>query len=124
MYLITVEGGDGSGKGEAVRIIAELLNQYPFSDVHLTHEPRRHSELGKLALESVKIGNKTPLQEAGLFAADRLDHSHTWIRPKLERGEVVVTPAYVQEAEAEVLSSMRSAMKKLGVTERAVSRLK
>ena len=91
MYLITVEGGDGSGKGEAVRIIAELLNQYPFSDVHLTHEPRRHSELGKLALESVKIGNKTPLQEAGLFAADRLDHSHTWIRPKLERGEVVVS---------------------------------
>ena len=91
MYLITVEGGDGSGKGEAVRIIAELLNQYPFSDVHLTHEPRRHSELGKLALESVKIGNKTPLQEAGLFAADRLDHSHTWIRPKLEKGEVVVS---------------------------------
>lgn len=41
-----------------------------------------------------------------------------------ERGEVVVTPAYVQEAEAEVLSSMRSAMKKLGVTERAVSRLR
>ena len=79
MYLITVEGGDGSGKGEAVRIIAELLSQYPFNDVHLTHEPRRHSELGKLALESVKIGDKTPLQEAGLFAADRLDHSHTWI---------------------------------------------
>ena len=79
MYLITVEGGDGSGKGEAVRIIAELLNHYPFNDVHLTHEPRRHSELGNLALESVKIGDKTPLQEAGLFAADRLDHSHTWI---------------------------------------------
>ena len=91
MYLITVEGGDGSGKGEAVRIIAELLNQYPFNEVHLTHGPRRHSELGKLALESVKIGNKTPLQEAGLFAADRLDHSHTWIRPKLESGEVVVS---------------------------------
>ena len=37
------------------------------------------------------MGDKTPLQEAGLFAADRLDHSHTWIKPRLERGEVVVS---------------------------------
>ena len=28
MYLITVEGGDGSGKGEAVRILTELLAYY------------------------------------------------------------------------------------------------
>jgi dTMP kinase len=91
MYLITVEGGDGSGKGEAVRILTELLAQYPFNEVHRTHEPRRHSDLGRLALEAVKVGDKTPLQEAGLFAADRLDHSHTWIKPRLERGEVVVS---------------------------------
>ena len=91
MYLITVEGGDGSGKGEAVRILTELLTYYPFNEVHRTHEPRRHSDLGKLALEAVKVGDKTPLQEAGLFAADRLDHSHTWIKPRLERGEVVVS---------------------------------
>ena len=50
MYLITVEGGDGSGKGEAARILLELAAEYPFPDVHATHEPRRHSELGKLAL--------------------------------------------------------------------------
>ena len=31
MYLITVEGGDGSGKGEAVRILTELLAYYPFN---------------------------------------------------------------------------------------------
>ncbi len=91
MYLISIEGGDGSGKGEAARIIMELVNQYPFPQVHSTHEPRRHSELGKLALESVKKGNKTPLQEAGLFAADRLDHSHTWIKPLLEQGHIVIS---------------------------------
>ena len=34
MYLITVEGGDGSGKGEAVRILTELLAYYPFNEVH------------------------------------------------------------------------------------------
>ena len=91
MYLISIEGGDGSGKGEAARIILELVNDYPFPDVFSTHEPRRHSELGKLALDSVKIGDKTPLQEAGLFAADRLDHSHTWIKPLLEEGNVVIS---------------------------------
>lgn len=91
MYLISVEGGDGSGKGEAARILGELLNEFPFPEVVMTHEPRRHSELGKLALASVKHGNKTPLEEAGLFAADRLDHSHTFIRPHLARGAVVVS---------------------------------
>ena len=72
MYLISVEGGDGSGKGEAARILLELAAEFPFPQVHATHEPRRHSELGKLALTSVKLGDKTPLEEAGLFAADRL----------------------------------------------------
>ena len=67
------------------------LNEFPFPHVVMTHEPRRHSELGKLALSSVKLGNKTPLEEAGLFAADRLDHSHIFIRPQLAQGAVVVS---------------------------------
>ena len=91
MYLISVEGGDGSGKGEAARILLELAAEFPFPQIHATHEPRRHSELGKLALTSVKLGDKTPLEEAGLFAADRLDHSHTWIRPLLEKGHIVIS---------------------------------
>ena len=91
MYLVSVEGGDGSGKGEAARILLELAAEFPFPEVHATHEPRRHSELGKLALTSVKLGNKTPLEEAGLFAADRLDHSHTWIRPMLAKGHIVIS---------------------------------
>ncbi|MBK70984.1 MAG: dTMP kinase [Euryarchaeota archaeon] len=91
MYLISVEGGDGSGKGEAARIIGELLTNFPFPKIHSTHEPRRHSELGKLALASVMKGNKTPLEEAGLFAADRLDHSHTFIKPLLDQGHVVIS---------------------------------
>ncbi|DAC58816.1 MAG TPA: dTMP kinase, partial [Candidatus Poseidoniales archaeon] len=91
MYLISVEGGDGSGKGEAARIIGELLANFPFPKIHSTHEPRRHSELGKLALSSVMKGDKTPLEEAGLFAADRLDHSHTFIKPLLDKGHVVIS---------------------------------
>ena len=91
MYLISVEGGDGSGKGEAARLLLELAAEFPFPEIHATHEPRRHSELGKLALTSVKLGDKTPLEEAGLFAADRLDHSHTWIRPLLQKGHIVIS---------------------------------
>lgn len=91
MYLISVEGGDGSGKGEAARLLLELAAEFPFPGIHATHEPRRHSELGKLALTSVKLGDKTPLEEAGLFAADRLDHSHTWIRPLLQQGHIVIS---------------------------------
>lgn len=91
MYLITVEGGDGSGKGEAVRILADLAKKFAFPNVHVTHEPRRHSELGKLALKAVSKGDHSPLEEAGLFAADRVDHSHTWIRPKLLNGDLVIS---------------------------------
>ena len=91
MYLISVEGGDGSGKGEAVRILATLANRLAFPNVHVTHEPRRHSELGKIALKAVSKGEHTPLQEAGLFAADRVDHSHTWIRPRLLKGDLVIS---------------------------------
>jgi dTMP kinase len=91
MYLITVEGGDGSGKGEAVRILASLAKRYAFPNVHVTHEPRRHSELGKLALKAVSKGDRTPLEEAGLFAADRVDHSHTWVRPLLLKGDLVIS---------------------------------
>ena len=57
MYLITVEGGDGSGKGEAVRILSYLANKMAFPNVHVTHEPRRHSQLGKLALSAVSKEN-------------------------------------------------------------------
>ena len=91
MYLISVEGGDGSGKGEAVRLISMLAKKMAFPNVHVTHEPRRHSELGKLALKAVSKGEKTPLEEAGLFAADRVDHSHTWIKPRLLKGNLVIS---------------------------------
>ena len=98
MYLISVEGGDGSGKGEAVRLLSEIAATFPFPKVHVTHEPRRHSKLGKIALAAVKKESLSPLREAGLFAADRVDHSHTWIRPKLQCGELVISDRNVHSS--------------------------
>ena len=54
-----------------------IAKQTSIPKVHVTHEPRRHSKLGKIALSAVSKGTHTPLEEAGLFAADRVDHSHT-----------------------------------------------
>ncbi|RAH16169.1 MAG: dTMP kinase [Methanobacteriota archaeon] len=92
MYLVTVEGGDGSGKGEAVRILRKIASEeFAFSGVHLTHEPRRNSRLGMLAINAVRKGDHTPMEEAGLFAADRIDHSRSWIEPILEEGGLVIS---------------------------------
>ena len=92
MYLITVEGGDGSGKGLATKVISDVLErEFSFTSVEITGEPRREHPLGRLAIESVRKQTMTPEQEAGLFAADRVDHSHGWILPRLEEGRAVVS---------------------------------
>ena len=92
MYLITIEGGDGSGKGLATKVIFEVLEkEFSFTSVEVTGEPRREHPLGRLAIESVRKKTMTPEQEAGLFAADRVDHSHGWILPRLEEGRAVVS---------------------------------
>ena len=92
MYLFTIEGGDGSGKGLATKIVSEVLErEFTFSSVEVTSEPRREHPLGRLAINSVSKRLMTPEQEAGLFAADRLDHSHGWILPRLLEGRAVVS---------------------------------
>jgi dTMP kinase len=99
MYLITLEGGDGSGKGTATQILAEILeSEFTFSEVAVTAEPRRNHTLGKLAVEAVRTGEAGPEQEAGFFAADRLDHSHTWILPRLSQGAVVISERNVHSS--------------------------
>ena len=87
MYLFSIEGGDGSGKGLATQIVHEVLqSEFCFKSVEVTAEPRRDHALGRLAIDSVRRQTLTPDQEAGLFAADRLDHSHGWILPRLQEG--------------------------------------
>jgi dTMP kinase len=98
MYLITVEGGDGSGKGVATKIIADICEEFSFTDVAITAEPRRDHPLGQLAVEAVRTGDAGPVREASMFAADRLDHSHAWIIPKLKEGLVVISERNVHSS--------------------------
>ncbi len=99
MYLISVEGGDGSGKGLATKIVAEILEkEFTFTSVEITAEPRRNHSLGRLAIDAVKQKKLSPESEAGLFAADRIDHSHSWILPRLRKGSVVVSERNVHSS--------------------------
>jgi len=92
MYLITIEGGDGSGKGLATRVVSDVMRrEFPFVSVEVTGEPRREHPLGRLAIDAVRERKMSPDEEAGLFAADRVDHSHGWILPRLEQGKAVVS---------------------------------
>ena len=92
MYLITIEGGDGSGKGLATKVVSEVMRkEFPFVSDSETGEPRRDHPLGRLAIDSVRKKTTSPEREAGLFAADRVDHSHGWILPRLESGIGVVS---------------------------------
>ena len=41
MYLFSIEGGDGSGKGLATQIVYEVLqSEFCFKSVEVTAEPR------------------------------------------------------------------------------------
>ena len=99
MYLITIEGGDGSGTGLAPKGGAEVLEkEFCFTSVEIPGEPRRDHPLGRLAIDSVRQNTHTPEEEAGFFAADRVDHSHGWILPRLEEGRIVVSERNVHSS--------------------------
>ncbi|HJN54861.1 MAG TPA: hypothetical protein QF646_00570, partial [Candidatus Poseidoniales archaeon] len=86
MYLIAIEGPDGSGKGVASRIVCDTIRtEFTATGAWLTAEPRKHAPLGEMAIESVRDEGISPIEQATLFAADRLHHSHVDIKPRLER---------------------------------------
>ena len=53
MYLFSIEGGDGSGKGLATQIVCEILqSEFCFKSVEITAELRRDHALGRLAIDT------------------------------------------------------------------------
>ena len=92
MYLIAIEGPDGSGQGAASRIVNDTIRaEFTATGTWLTAEPRKHAPLGKMAIESVRDEGTLPIEQATFFAADRLHHSHVEIKPRLEQGKVVIS---------------------------------
>jgi len=92
--FIVVEGLDGSGKTTQAEILARRLSKT--FNVMLTAEPSR-GKIGTFIREGCLYENeRLPTEaEALLFAADRIEHMETELKPALDEGKVVICDRYI-----------------------------
>ena len=99
--FISFEGGEGSGKSNHSRRLADWLKQQG-QDVVLTREPGGTpgaEEIRKLLVEG-DAARWEPMTEALLHFAARRDHVAKIIRPALARGAWVVTDRFADSTMA------------------------
>ena len=91
-YLITIEGGEGSGKGT---VIAKLKELYP--NIIFTREPggTRISEQIREIIVGKDNTELVPEAEALLFAAARAQHMYEKIIPAMEQGITVISDRFI-----------------------------
>lgn len=91
--LVTLEGGEGSGKSSQAEALAALMRSQDYT-VTLTREPAG-TEIGRTVMamfqQRVPV---TPEAELLLIEAARAQHVQEVIRPALERGDVVLCDRY------------------------------
>ncbi len=91
--LVTLEGGEGSGKSSQADALATLMREHDY-DVTVTREPAG-TELGEIVKGIFQRGvTVTPGAELLLFEAARAQHVQEVIRPALERGKVILCDRY------------------------------
>jgi dTMP kinase len=91
--LVTLEGGEGSGKSSQAEALAALMRSQDYSVV-LTREPAG-TELGRTVMATFQRRVAvTPEAELFLFEAARAQHVREVIRPALERGAVLLCDRY------------------------------
>ncbi len=91
--LVTLEGGEGSGKSSQAEALAALMRTQDYT-VTLTREPVG-TELGRSVMATFQQkASVTPEAELFLFEAARAQHVREVIRPALERGAVVLCDRY------------------------------
>ncbi|MBM7462346.1 dTMP kinase [Microbacterium dextranolyticum] len=97
---VTFEGGDGTGKTTQATLLETWLREQGRSVVR-TREPGG-TEVGVLIRDIVlhHRGEVAPRAEALLYAADRAHHVATFVRPALERGDVVIQDRYLDSSVA------------------------
>jgi dTMP kinase len=97
--LITLEGGEGSGKSSQAEALATLMRSQDYS-VTLTREPAS-TELGRTVMAMFQQkATVTAEAELFLFEAARAQHVREVIRPALERGAVVLCDRYTDSTVA------------------------
>jgi len=93
--LICVEGLDKSGKKKQSKHIVKNLREMGFDAIY-TSEPS-NGEIGKFIERYVlRRDKRIPIPaEALLFAADRIVHAESEIKPLLDKGKIVVSDRYI-----------------------------
>ncbi len=91
--FIVIEGLDGSGKTTQAILLAKRLSKT--HSVMLTAEPSR-GKIGTFIRECCLYeAKRLPTEaEALLFAADRIEHIQTEIKPALDEGKLVICDRY------------------------------
>lgn len=92
VFFITIEGGEGSGKGT---LINKLKGAYP--EFVFTREPggTRISEQIREIIVGKDNTELVPEAEALLFAAARAQHMYEKIIPAMERGKTVISDRFI-----------------------------
>ena len=99
--LITFEGGEGAGKSTQVRRLVERLRARGVDPV-ATREPGGSAgaeSIRKLLVEG-EPGRWTPLTEALLHYAARLDHVERVVKPALREGRWVISDRFADSTVA------------------------
>lgn len=92
--FLVIEGLDGSGKTTQAALLAEKFKKN-YSAL-LTAEPS-HGKIGTFIRESCLYENtRLPTEaEALMFAADRIEHMYSEVKPALEEGKLVICDRYI-----------------------------
>ncbi|MCE7734588.1 MAG: dTMP kinase [Candidatus Heimdallarchaeota archaeon] len=90
--FISLEGIDGSGKSTQLNLLKEELNKRGY-EVVTTSEPTT-TKLGKILRDYLSNPESVPYADALVFAADRVEHYHEFIKPRLDSGKIVITDRY------------------------------
>ncbi len=92
--FIVIEGLDGSGKTTQAKFLSKKLEKT--HKVLITAEPSL-GKIGTFIREDCLYENKRLLTEAEalLFAADRIEHMYSEVKPALEDGKLVICDRYI-----------------------------
>jgi dTMP kinase len=98
--FVDVEGIDGVGKSTVIRRVADVLRGLGYM-VLVTSEPS-DGAVGRFIRGNVLTGEVEvePSALALLFAADRIIHFNTVIKPGLRDGFIVITERYIESSVA------------------------
>jgi len=94
-FFICIEGLDKSGKTTQSKLLVEALRRRGYDAIY-TSEPSE-GDIGRF-LRKYVLNRKNRVNayvEALLFAADRVEHTETVIKPNLKNGKIVVSDRYL-----------------------------